>query len=88
MSAPAGPIHFTAKPATRAKDTELEVLDGETILGEKKNITEGRSGSFSLTLEEGEDAVPLQRAAQARRRAEGHRPGAAAQPPEAENTIA
>ena len=30
------------------------MLDGETILGEKENLTEGLSGSFSLTLEEGE----------------------------------
>lgn len=33
---------------------EFEVLDGETILGEKENLTEGLSGSFSLTLEKGE----------------------------------
>jgi iron uptake system component EfeO len=30
------------------------VLDGETILGEKENLTDGLSGSFSLTLEEGD----------------------------------
>jgi len=30
------------------------VLDGETILGEVENLSEGLSGSFSLTLEKGE----------------------------------
>lgn len=30
------------------------MLDGETILGEKENLTEGLTGSFSLTLEQGE----------------------------------
>ena len=51
--APAGPITFEVEGASSSV-TELEVLDGETILGEKENITEGLSGSFSLTLEEGE----------------------------------
>jgi iron uptake system component EfeO len=51
--APAGPINFEAEGAS-ASVTELEVLDGETILGEKENLTEGLDGSFSLTLEEGE----------------------------------
>ncbi len=51
--APAGPITFEAEGGS-SKVTEIEVLDGETILGEKENLTEGLSGSFSLTLEEGE----------------------------------
>lgn len=51
--APAGPIDFEAEGAS-ASVTELEVLDGETILGEKEDLTEGLSGSFSLTLQEGE----------------------------------
>jgi iron uptake system component EfeO len=51
--APAGPITFEAQ-GDSAKVTEIEVLDGETILGEKENLTEGLTGSFSLTLEEGE----------------------------------
>ncbi len=34
--------------------TELEFLDGETILGEKENITEGLSRSFTLTLDGGD----------------------------------
>jgi iron uptake system component EfeO len=53
-SAPAGPIDFKVENGGTSKYSELEVLDGETILGERENITEGLSGSFSLTLEEGE----------------------------------
>jgi iron uptake system component EfeO len=56
-SAPAGPIDFKIENGGTSKYTELEVLDGETILGERENITEGLSGSFSLTLEEGEYTV-------------------------------
>ena len=52
--APAGPINFEIENAGSGSVTELEVLDGETIIGEKENLTEGLSGSFSLTLEEGE----------------------------------
>jgi iron uptake system component EfeO len=56
-SAPAGPIDFKVENGGTSKYTELEILDGETILGERENITEGLSGSFSLTLEEGEYTV-------------------------------
>jgi len=49
----AGPINFEAE-GDSSSVTELEILDGETILGEKENLTEGLNGSFSLTLEEGE----------------------------------
>src|SRR3984885_614781 len=52
--APAGPIDFEVENDGSSKVTEMEVLDGETILGEKENLSEGLSGSFSLTLEEGE----------------------------------
>jgi iron uptake system component EfeO len=52
--APAGPINFEIENGGSDSVTELEILDGETILGEKENLTEGLSGSFSLTLEEGE----------------------------------
>jgi iron uptake system component EfeO len=52
--APAGPITFEVENGGSSKVTEMEVLDGETILGEKENLSEGLSGSFSLTLEEGE----------------------------------
>jgi iron uptake system component EfeO len=55
-SAPAGPINFKVLGES-ASVTELEVLDGETLLGERENITDGISGSFALTLEEGEYTV-------------------------------
>ncbi len=53
-AAPAGPIDFQVENGGSAGVTELEVLEGETILGERENITEGLKGNFSLTLEEGE----------------------------------
>ncbi len=52
--APAGPINFEVENAGSSSVTELEVLDGETILGEVENLSDGLSGSFSLTLEKGE----------------------------------
>jgi FTR1 family protein len=52
--APAGPVTIEVTNAGTADVTELEVLDGDRILGERENITEGLSGSFSLTLTEGE----------------------------------
>lgn len=55
-AAPAGPINFKVDGES-AGVTELEVLDGETLLGERENITDGLSGSFALTLEEGEYTV-------------------------------
>src|SRR5262245_21547579 len=54
--AKAGPIDFEVEGGS-SKVTELEVLDGETIRGEKENLTEGLNGSFSLTLEEGEYTI-------------------------------
>ncbi len=54
--APAGPITFEIEGGSGSV-TELEILDGETILGEKENLTEGLGGSFSLTLEEGEYTI-------------------------------
>ncbi|MBN9621861.1 MAG: cupredoxin domain-containing protein [Actinobacteria bacterium] len=51
--APAGPIAFDVESQSSTV-TEIEVLDGETILGEKENLTEGLGGGFALTLEEGE----------------------------------
>ena len=56
-NAKAGPIDFEVENGGSAGVTELEVLEGETILGERENITEGLTGSFSLTLEEGEYTV-------------------------------
>jgi iron uptake system component EfeO len=56
-TAKAGPIDFQVENGGSAGVTELEVLEGETILGERENITEGLSAGFSLTLEEGEYTV-------------------------------
>jgi iron uptake system component EfeO len=53
-AAAAGPINFEVENGGTSKVTEMEVMDGETILGERENITEGLKGSFALTLEEGE----------------------------------
>jgi iron uptake system component EfeO len=61
-SAPAGPIEFKVKNEGSSKYTELEVVDGETLLGEHENVTEGLSGSFALTLEEGEYTLRCQEA--------------------------
>jgi iron uptake system component EfeO len=55
--APAGPINFSIENAGTSKVTEMEVMDGETVLGEKENVTEGLSGSFSLTLDAGEYTI-------------------------------
>lgn len=49
---PAGPVTFEAEGAGSSV-TEIEVLEGETIVGEKENLTEGLSGSFTLTMEPG-----------------------------------
>jgi iron uptake system component EfeO len=51
--APAGPISFEAENTGSSEVTEIEVMEGDTILGEKENISEGLSGSFSLTLDAG-----------------------------------
>jgi iron uptake system component EfeO len=55
--APAGPITFEIENAGTTKVTEMEIMDGETILGEKENLSDGLSGSFSLTLEKGEYTI-------------------------------
>jgi iron uptake system component EfeO len=52
--APAGPVVFEVENAGTTNVTEFEVLEGETILGEKENLSDGLSGSFSLTLDAGE----------------------------------
>jgi iron uptake system component EfeO len=53
VSAPAGPIAFEAENTGSTKVTEIEVMKGEEILGEKENLTEGLPGDFSLTLDPG-----------------------------------
>jgi len=55
--APAGPITFEAENTGTTKVTEIEVMEGETILGEKENLSDGLSGSFSLTLDAGEYTI-------------------------------
>jgi iron uptake system component EfeO len=50
---PAGPVTFDVENDGADAVTELEVLDGDKILGEKENLSDGLSGSFSLTLEKG-----------------------------------
>jgi iron uptake system component EfeO len=52
--APAGPIVFEVENAGTSKVSEFEVLDGDSILGEKESLSDGLSGSFTLTLDEGE----------------------------------
>lgn len=51
--APAGPIVFDVENAGTTKVTEFEILEGDAILGEKENLSDGLSGNFSLTLEPG-----------------------------------
>jgi len=55
--APAGPIAFEAENTGSSKVTEIEVMEGEKILGEKENLSDGLSGSFSLTLDAGEYTI-------------------------------
>jgi iron uptake system component EfeO len=51
--APAGPIVFEVENAGTTAVTEMEVMEGDAILGEKENLSDGLSGSFSLTLAAG-----------------------------------
>lgn len=51
--APAGPIAFEVENAGTSAVTEFEILEGDSILGEKEDLSEGLSGSFSLTLDQG-----------------------------------
>jgi iron uptake system component EfeO len=56
--AAAGPITFEAENGGTDQVNELEILDGETVLGEVANIaSEGDSGTMSLTLEQGEYTI-------------------------------
>jgi iron uptake system component EfeO len=49
---PAGPVTFEAEGASSSV-TEIEVLEGETIVGVSEVVTDGLTGRFSLTLEPG-----------------------------------
>jgi iron uptake system component EfeO len=50
----AGPVVFEVENAGTSEVSEFEVLDGDTILGEKEDLSDGLSGNFSLTLDPGE----------------------------------
>jgi iron uptake system component EfeO len=52
--APAGPITFEIENAGTSKVTEMEIMEGDKVLGEEENITDGLNGSFSATLEAGD----------------------------------
>lgn len=56
-SAPAGPIVFEVENAGTTAVTEIEVMEGDTILGEKEDLSDGLSGSFSLTLDAGDYTI-------------------------------
>jgi FTR1 family protein len=55
--APAGAITFEARNDDSAANTELEILSGDNILGERENIAPGLSADFSLNLERGEYTI-------------------------------
>lgn len=56
-TAPAGPIYFEIENAGTSKVTEMEIMDGEEVLGEKEDVTDGLDGSFSATLEAGKYTI-------------------------------
>jgi iron uptake system component EfeO len=56
-SAPAGPIVFEVENSGTTAVTEMEVMEGDSILGEKENLSDGLSGSFTLTLDGGEYTI-------------------------------
>jgi iron uptake system component EfeO len=55
--APAGPVNFEVSNDGSSSVTELEVMQGDSILGERENISPGLSASFSLNLEQGEYTI-------------------------------
>jgi len=56
-SAPAGPVVFEVENTGTAKVTEFEILDGDEIVGEKENLTEGLTGEFNLDLDPGKYTI-------------------------------
>ncbi|WP_163508945.1 iron uptake system protein EfeO [Fodinicola acaciae] len=50
---PAGSYVFSITNQSATKSTEVELLDGERIMGEKENLTPGLSGEFTLALTAG-----------------------------------
>lgn len=55
--APAGPIAFEIDNAGTTKVTEVEIMEGDKVLGEEENITDGLEGSFSATLKAGKYTI-------------------------------
>jgi FTR1 family protein len=53
----AGRTTFKVTNAGTGRVSELEILQGARILGEKENLVAGLSGSFALTLQPGEYAL-------------------------------
>ncbi len=53
----AGPLTFKATNKNATAVSEVELLSGERIVGEKENLPPGLSGSFALSLEPGEYTV-------------------------------
>jgi iron uptake system component EfeO len=56
-SIPAGAATFEVTNTSANKVTEAELLQGDTIVGEKENLTPGLSGNFSLRLDAGSYTV-------------------------------
>lgn len=56
-TATAGPMTFTVNNTTGDKVSEAELLRGETVLGEKENLTPGLSGTFSLKVDAGDYTI-------------------------------
>jgi iron uptake system component EfeO len=54
---PAGPVTFRITNKDAGAVTEAELKSGETILGEKENLTPGLSGQFTLNLKAGSYAL-------------------------------
>lgn len=52
-SVPAGSYVFSVTNQSATKSSEVELLDGERIIGEKENLTPGLSGEFTLALAAG-----------------------------------
>jgi iron uptake system component EfeO len=53
IEVPAGPTTFKVINEDAGGVTEAEVLKGDTILGERENLTPGLTGEFSITLKPG-----------------------------------
>ena len=53
LKATAGSVTFMVSNDDSSVNNEFEVLDGESILGEEENVTEGLSAEVSVDLEAG-----------------------------------